>query len=84
MDIDSEIQLKKILQNQTRIYEGKVDEAKAQLLAAEQYLTTCIEEAYKQGAGVSFIAHAMNTNRQRVYMLLASKGIRPGKDVVNA
>ena len=84
MDLQTEIDIKKDLRNKARIYEGKVDEAKAELLSAEQYLTDVVAEAYGQGAGVSLIASCLNTNRQRVYLLLASKGIRPGKDVINA
>ena len=50
---------------------------------AEEHVTDAVVEAYTQGGNVSFIANALNTNRQRIYMLLASRGIRPGKDIVS-
>ena len=84
MDIDTEIRLKKDLQASAITHKSLVEQAKAQMLSAENYLIDVVEESYKQCGNVSFIADALNTNRQRVYLLLASRGIRPGKETVNA
>jgi hypothetical protein len=83
MDIQAEIDLKKDLKQVA--VEAMELQAEAAKLAkqAEEHITDAVEESYKKGANVSFIANALNTNRQRIYMLLASRGIRPGKDIVN-
>jgi len=84
MDIDVEIEIKKGLKEAANLADGLETEAIRANIEAEETLADAAVWAYKQGASVSLIASALGKNRQSIYMLLALKGIRPGKEVKNA
>jgi hypothetical protein len=84
MDIDTEIEVKQQLSVSATLAAREEDEARKHRKEAEEILANGVVWAYKLGANVATIASSLGVTRQRVYMLLALKGIRPGKEVTNA
>jgi hypothetical protein len=84
VDIQVEIDTKKDLEAAAAVSQDTLVRGKALLADAENILAEAAVYAYNKGASVSFISDALGINRSRIYMLLATKGVRPGKDVVDA
>lgn len=82
MDIDVELDIKRQLAEAAKLAAGLENEAARTRIEAEETLADAAVWAYNQDAPVASIANWLGVNRQRVYMLLALKGIRPGKEVI--
>ena len=84
MELQAEIDVKRDLKDAKEESDKVLNESKRLESEAEGFLADAVAIAYLKGAGISFISSAASIPRQKVYMLLALKGIRPGRSNVNA